>query len=372
MPKRGENIYKRKDGRWEGRYRIKSDSNETTKYKSVYGKTYKEVKEKMMLQKQEAATWQKRKNEPLFSDVLEMWILENRVHFKGATEHKYQSMIEMHISPGLGQIKVSKLTSSDIHAFLENKRKHGRMDGKGGLSVSYIKSMVLVIHAAINYAAEEGWCEPLRKPAVKLAFEKREIPVLNRVEQKQLESHLLKNTDETKLGMLISLHMGLRIGEVCALSWEDIDFQGEILHVRHTVARVRADANENAKTKLILDKPKTKSSTRDIPISSALMQVFSQMKLSAKSSYVISAKPGFISPRTYEYRYHKVLEECGLASVNYHALRHSFATKCVEAGVDVKTLSEILGHADVAITLNTYVHSSMDMKRKQLEKLMRE
>ena len=201
-------------------------------------------------------------------------------------------------------------------------------------------------------------------------MEKKEIPILNQMERKKLEMHLLNDTDETKLGMLISLYMGLRIGEVCALSWEDIDFQEEILHVKHTVARVRTEDGEQAKTKLILDTPKTKTSMRDIPIPSILMQILLQIKKIAKSPYVISTKSDFVSPRTYEYRYHQVLKECGLNSVNYHTLRHSFATKCVEAGVDVKTLSEILGHADVTITLNTYVHSSMDLKRKQLEKLI--
>lgn len=372
MPKRGENIYKRKDGRWEGRYRIKSYSGKGTKYKSIYGKSYKEVKEKMMLQRQEEAVFFSRKKEPIFSDVLELWILENRLRLKGATENKYQNMIDMHIAPALGHIKVSELTTTNINAFLENKRKNGRLDGKGGLSASYIKSMSLVIQAALNYAVQEELCEPLRKSVFKLTIEKKEIHILNCAEQKQLEAYLLKDTDETKLGMLISLYMGLRIGEVCALAWEDIDFQEKILHVRHTVARVRAEEKDGAKTKLILDKPKTKTSMRDIPISEMLMKIFLQMKKSAKSPYVISAKASFVSPRTYEYRYHKILEECGLCSINYHALRHSFATKCVEAGVDVKTLSEILGHADVTITLNTYVHSSMEMKRKQLEKLMSE
>ena len=124
-------------------------------------------------------------------------------------------------------------------------------------------------------------------------------------------------------------------------------------------------------TKLIIDKPKTKSSVRDIPIPKRLMDILVLLYEKRRSEYVISDRAGFVSPRTYEYRFHKVFEKHQIKSVNYHALRHTFATRCIEHGVDVKTLSEILGHSNVSITLNTYVHSSMERKREQLEKLAR-
>ena len=119
----------------------------------------------------------------------------------------------------------------------------------------------------------------------------------------------------------------------------------------------------------MLDNPKTESSMRDIPISSTLLPYLLQMKEKSRSNFVVSDTENFISTRTYDYRYHKVLKQCNIASVNYHVLRHTFATRCIETGVDVKSLSEILGHATVGITLNTYVHSSMELKRAQLEKL---
>lgn len=166
------------------------------------------------------------------------------------------------------------------------------------------------------------------------------------------------------------VHMGLRIGEVCALTWDDVDFENEIIHIRSTVARIKNTQKVcEYKTHLIIDKPKTKSSLRDIPIPSSLLPLLLKMRKKACSRYVISDKETFTSPRTFEYRYHELLDICDIESINYHALLHTFATRCVEVGVDVKTLSEILGHADVSITLNTYVHPSIELKRKQMEKL---
>lgn len=160
----------------------------------------------------------------------------------------------------------------------------------------------------------------------------------------------------------------MRIGEVCALTWNDIDFSTCTIYVRHTVSRVKTD-NIHTKTELILDEPKTTSSKRIVPISSKLFPILFEYKKISHSLFVISNKDSFISPRTFEDRFHKVMKKNNIEHFNYHALRHTFATRCIEAGVDVKTLSEILGHSNVSITLNTYVHSSLEMKKNQLEKL---
>ena len=180
---------------------------------------------------------------------------------------------------------------------------------------------------------------------------------------------MLRDMDETKLGVYISLYTGLRIGEICALSWEDIDLSNGLLYVRHTLSRVLCEENGKRRTVLIIDQPKTQSSLRKIPINSDLLRILNEMYPKAESRYVVSNQASFVSPRTYEYRYCKILQESGIHHINYHALRHTFATRCIEVGVDIKSLSEILGHSNVSITLNTYVHSSMDLKRSQLEKL---
>lgn len=193
--------------------------------------------------------------------------------------------------------------------------------------------------------------------------------MLSSQQQLVLESLLQTDTDETKLGILISLYAGLRIGEICALTWNDIDLNNKVIYVRNTVVRVKSAAGDSAKTHLIIDTPKTAASLRCIPICSTLLSALTSCSARATSQYVVSYTSNFVSPRTYDYRFKKLLDACQIPRINYHALRHTFATRCIEAGVDVKSLSEILGHGDVSITLNTYVHSSMDLKRIQLEKI---
>lgn len=306
----------------------------------------------------------------IFSDVLDVWLNNNKIHQKGSTTSRYRYLIDTHIAPTLGFYNVREITANTVNTFLDRKLTSGRLDGEGGLSKSYVKSMMLIIKSALKYASDENWCSPLNSPIYKPSEEKKELIILDHNEQSKLESYLLSDINETTIGILLSLHAGLRIGEICALTWSDIDMRNKIIHIRHTVSRIRVSNGTNqTSTKLILDTPKTKDSKREIPISNFLFLVLQEEKRIAKSDYVVSNKKDFVSPRTYDYRFHKVLNCCNVSSINYHALRHTFATRCIEAGVDVKSLSEILGHSNVSITLNTYVHSSMDFKRNQIEKI---
>lgn len=371
MSKRGDNIHKRKDGRWEGRYKKGRKLDGTIQYGSVYGKSYREVKKKLSefsleIKKNNIP----KNNERIFGEVLNLWLKNNSIRFKGGTINKYQNLIDTHIMPDLGKVKISTLTSSMINNFLIQKLQSGRLDHKGGLSSSYVRSIMLIINATIKFAVEEQMRLPLKTPICKPVLIKKELSILSLEDQRKLENFLCIGLNCTKAGILISLHTGLRIGEICALSWEDVDLQNHIIRVRHTVARVQnTDVESNSSTCLIIDSPKTKASIRDIPISSFLFPILNSIKKEACSKYVISETNNFISPRTFEYRYHRLMKESGITTVNYHALRHTFATRCIEAGVDVKSLSEILGHANTSVTLNTYVHSSMDMKKNQIEKM---
>lgn len=370
MPKKGENIRKRADGRWEGRYKVDTLPNGKTKYRSVYGKTYKEVKSKMYFCASQSYFSDKEKTSQkiLIRDIIDTWINTNKSTHKGATEIRYEYLIKKHIIPELGDVPLSSVTSSMLTSFMNRKLEQGSLNGKEALSPAYVRSIMSVTLSILQFAVNEGLCQPLNINLQKPSIDKRELEVLSVFDQNRLESALLNNINETKLGILISLNTGLRIGEVCALSWNDIDFENQIFHIRSTVARVKS-TDSGVNSKLIIDRPKTKSSLRDIPIPSKLLTILVSMKKQSKGKYVVSAENSFVSPRTYEYRYHKILDEYNIPSVNYHTLRHTFATRCIEVGVDVKTLSEILGHANVSITLNTYVHSSMELKRQQLEKL---
>lgn len=371
MPKICTNVYKRKDNRWEGRIKIGKYPNGATKYRSIYGKTYTEVKNKLEAIK-ESGSIDRRSicRNLIFAYVLDKWFSSIKISIKKSTEYRYEYLIERHIKPALGGVRVVDINSTVINDFSDTKLKSGKLTGAGGLSPTYVKSMLYIIKSAIEMAIAENLCPPLKTKIKKPVEDKLELQILSRKDQQKFSDYIENNMDLTGLGMLISLYAGLRIGEICALSWKDVDLNYGIIHIRHTVSRIKCEDHAGSlNSRLVLDSPKTKSSQRDIPISSVLMPYLVDAKRVSVSDFVVSGNKQFVSPRTFEYRYHQVLHRCSLDDINYHALRHTFATRCVEAGVDIKTLSEILGHSNVSITLDTYVHSSMELKRTQLEKL---
>ena len=371
MPKRGENIHKRKDGRWEARYKQGTDPNGRAKYGSVYGKTYREAKSKLMARISNIEfNDQRLVQPPLFQNVLALWLEDNKVRLKGSTVCRYRYLIDTHIVPALGRKRIDQISGTQINCFLDDKLNHGRLDGTGGLSQAYVRSIMLIIQSSLNYAVTQEMCQALRTKICKPPNRPKKLTILCAKEQQKLEAACLTDIDETKIGILLSLYTGLRIGEVCALSWSDVDLDEQIIYVRHTISRINQKSPDGKTTTILtVDQPKTLSSVRYVPLCSWLTPILLLQKDRAASEYVISQKHGFVNPRTYEYRYHRVLQTGGIADINYHALRHTFATRCIESGMDVKTLSEILGHADASTTLNTYVHSSLERKRIQLEKL---
>lgn len=371
MSRRGDNIRKRKDGRWEGRYRIGKSVNGQTKYKSIYGQTYSEVKSKL-----KKISYNTDMNESYseakytFADILQKWQNTNKIKHKGTTEDKYKRLIEQHIVPELGSYYVNDLSSEIINIFLEKKLSSGRLDNKGGLSSSYVRTLSIIIKSALQYAEEENYCAPFKHYIYKPQLQKKELKILSQTTQNEYIKYLTANICNVNIGILLSLYAGLRIGEVCALQWKNIDIKEKIIHIHSTIIRVNNTENDNTqKTVLMIDKAKTSSSMRDIPIASNLIPLLDKFKAD-DSSFVLTGTVSFLSPRTFEYKFHKTLHNCGIERINYHALRHTFATRCIERGVDVKTLSEILGHSDVATTLRTYVHSSMELKKMQIEKLL--
>ncbi len=371
MPRRGDNIRKRKDGRWEARYTRDDCDDPSKKYGSVYGRTYQEAKAKRALILKQGQQQKSLSGGIVFSDLLQAWQDANRVRLKEASISRYQNLIDTHILPELGRKRMAQLNASTINRFLATKLEKGRLDGEGGLSASYVRSISLVIGSAIRYGVSENLCGPLLSPITKPSLSKKALSILGLEKQTQLEQSLLDNINEEKLLIYITLYTGLRIGEACALRWEDISFDSKLIYVRHTISRVWYSENDKKRSKLVVGLPKTESSLRCIPICSKLYTVLSSFPYRKRRGYILSniSDGGFISPRTFEYRYKKILKAAKLDAVNYHALRHTFATRCIERGVDIKSLSEILGHADASITLNTYVHSSIELKRLQLEKL---
>ena len=373
MPRRGDNIRKRKDGRWEARYAKETGGENASKYGSVYGKTYKEAKAKRDQIIFLKNTQPIKTDSILFRDILAAWQESNRIRLKGASVSRYQNLIDTHILPELGDKSMPQINGPLINRYLIKKLENGRIGQAGGLSPAYVRSISFIISAAIRFGAAHALCAPLQfhitKPVLK---RKEELVILDADKQAILEKELLRNMNNEKLLIYITLYTGLRIGEVCALRWEDIDMQDKLLYVRQTVSRIWHTADQEKKSELVIATPKTAASLRCIPLCSKLYASLCNFSQRKECGYILQNTKGdsFISPRTFEYRYKAILKQCALEPVNYHTLRHTFATRCIERGVDVKSLSEILGHASVDITLDTYVHSSIELKRIQLEKFV--
>ncbi len=282
--------------------------------------------------------------------------------------YKYEYLLQTHILPVLGQRRIKTVTADVLNTFSENKLRDGRLKTGGALSPSYVRCMMLVIDSIMKYAVQKGMCAPLSAKIHKPVPPRKNMYLLNTAQQIQLEQALKDNHDLTSLGIILTLHTGMRIGEICALTWDAVDLTQCIIHVRSTVSRVRS-SNTARRSKLVVNTPKTDTSVRDIPFSRKLLPLLIRAKAQSDFGYVLSYTYTFVFPRTYEYRYHKLMKEASLPKLNYHALRHSFATRCIENGIDLKSLSELLGHSDVAITLRTYMHSSVELKRSQLDKI---
>ena len=368
MPRTGENIRKRKDGRWEARYIRARTPEGKAVYRSVYGKTYREVKEKMVSARSAlpAPKAPIAGNAVTVGSLIRGYLESSRMRYKESTLLKYESLCSVHIEPVIGDMNTMSLSAETVNRFLREKFDTGRTDGKGGLSAASVSGLGILLCAAHSYGVKNELCLPFRTSVIKPAISDSTTAVLSRSEQRILEEKLSKTSTATALCILISLYAGLRIGEVCALKWEDIDLETGVLHVNHTVIRVKKDDVNGSYLKM--DVPKTRQSLRMIPIAK---QLFSILTVQQKDGnvYVASENTAFLNPATLQYRFHKLMEEAGLPDINYHALRHTFATRCIENGIDVKTLSEMLGHADAKITLNRYVHSSMENMRKQMENL---
>lgn len=372
MPRRGENIFKRKDGRWEGRYKVQRIGEGKTFYRSVYAHSYNDVKQKLAEKKAETAQPQKVHMNPiLFETLSEQWLNSVSISAKESTIVKYRNLLDNHIINKFGNMEVTNITALDIDIFIQQKLSCGRLDGKGGLSAKSVADIVSVMKEVLRYGKKNGMdilCQSITVPSKK---EKPVLPVYGNENREKLEKYLIQSTDLRDIGILVCMYTGLRIGEICALRWENINLSEGIIRVYFTMQRVQ-DMSEDAehKTKIVVTTPKSQSSMREIPIPEFLTTLLKNIEVDDPSAYFLTGKAGvYIEPRNYQYYYKKLLESNSIPYLNFHSLRHTFATRCIEAGVDAKTLSDILGHSKVNITLDRYVHVTMDMKRNGIKKL---
>ena len=317
-----------------------------------------------------------RKNEKL-ETIVPQWLENSKIRVKESTYVKYVNLTANHILPLLGDIEAERLTTDTIEQFVQSRLNAGNKQGKG-LAEKTVKDLLIVLKDICRYAALCDVYIPFRFELIRIRGNENEIQVLDKQTQFQLERFLMKDVyNLKKTGILLSLCMGLRLGEICALRKGQILYKDGILQVRSTMQRIQNfnaevdwKGRENRKTRVIITSPKSACSVRDIPMPEFMVERLKRLKTSADDVFVLTGtSKKFVEPRTYQNVFKRYLMECNMDIVNFHALRHTFATRCIEKGFDVKTLSEILGHANVNITLNRYVHSSMEQKRKWMSEM---
>lgn len=375
MSRTGENIYKRKDGRWEARYIKCYDENGKAKYGYLYAATYTEVKSKLHYAMQniagcrfadESATLKCKK----YEYWLDGWLKSRKPRVKSSTYIRYKNSIENHIKPQLGKYPLNKISTSLMEKFMITTMTDGRLDGKGGLSDKSISDIMTIIKDTFRFAQSHGAVTICNFDHLKIKRSNKEMRVLSREEEKRLVSILLTDIDTYKIGILISLYTGIRIGELCALQWKNISLHQKTIRIEQTLQRLQKDDTTDViKTHIVTSSPKSYGSLRIIPLPEFLVEILEPFVSNPNCFLLSSSRSKIVEPRTMQNRFKVIIRKGGIIDANYHSLRHTFATRCVEAGFDVKSLSEILGHSSVKITLDKYVHSSFEQKRLCMEKL---
>ena len=365
MARRGENIYKRKDGRWEGRYIKGKNSEGKATYGYVYSKTYNEVKEKLTKAKNDCKIYFLSENsKSTLSEFALQWLESIRNSCKPSTYVKYRNTVVKHILPELGNYQLHQIETKVINAFCHNKLQNG------ALSPKTVKDMLSVIKLIIKFAGKFDVFCSCDFESVSIKSNKLTVKGLTTVQSRKIKDFLTNNIDYVNVGILISFYTGIRIGELCALKFSDISFETKTMHIDKTMQRVQNFKGAKNKTDIIISSPKSECSIREIPVPQFIIDLIIENDLYKRNAYLLTGEATrFIEPRTLENKFNKIATICNIENVTFHMIRHTFASNCIEAGVDAKSLSEILGHSSVNITLNRYVHSSMQIKRMNMEKL---
>ena len=365
MARKGENIYKRKDGRWEARF-IRSHQSGKAVYAYVYGKSYSEVKKKRtevmkdVKKSEKAAAFS---SQPNLQQVSSMWLDSLRPTRKASTIVKYSNQLDKHILPAFGKKPLSEITNDSMIDF------GTRLLSETGLSTKSVSDIISRMKSIRKYALIHGYDVGFVPECITVPQKQGSIRVLTVEEENKLLKFIREHPDLTSLGILICLFTGIRIGELCALTWNNISLDSMQIYVKRTMQRLQnLDENTPAKTYISIDEPKSRCSIRTIPIPDNIIDDLTRSYVD--DAFVLTgSRISYVEPRTMENRFKSILGKCGIEDANFHALRHSFATRCVEVGFDIKSLSEILGHANVNITLNRYVHPTMELKRENMDKL---
>lgn len=367
MPRRGENIYRRQDGRWEARYLKGRTADGKALYGYVYRRSYPEARRALAEAKLRCGIAQSPDSAgscETLAEFLNRWLQSVQPGVRESTFANYDRLIRRHILPALGDLPLSLITSPAIQEYIDQKLECGRLDGCGGLSVKTARDIVGVLKCSLK-SAEIELTVNLPK------YSPPGLRVLTEGEQRALVAAAQAEGGADGLGVLLGLFTGIRIGELCSLKWEDVSFRDGVLTVSRTLQRMEnRSGGERSKTVVRVEPQKDPHSLRVIPLPPPLLCRMKQLREGAcGGDYVLSGSSRCVEPRLCQYRFKKLIKSAGIEDINFYVLRHTFATRCAELGVDAKTISELLGHASAGITLNRYVQSSFERQRECLEKL---
>lgn len=303
-------------------------------------------------------------NQMTFEAIVSAWRTDKANYVKRSSMSAYSLLIENHLIPEFGT--KMNITEEEIQAFVNCKLQLG-------LSQKTIKDILIVLKMVVKFGVKNKWmCTTSFDIQFPTERAQQKIEVLSRTHQKKIMLHIQEHFTFRNLGVYLCLSTGMRIGEICALTWEDIDVENEIIHVRRTLQRIYIIDGKKRRTEVIVDSPKTKNSIREVPMSRELVKMIKPMKKVVNSSFYVltnEAKP--TEPRTYRVYFKKLTKQLGLPELKFHGLRHSFATRCIESKCDYKTVSVLLGHSNISTTLNLYVHPNLEQKKKAIDQMFK-
>lgn len=361
--RKGENIYLRKDGRWEGRYSKGRKLNGKIKYGYIYGKTYTEVKQKLYPLKIHYQTVQEIRgiSNETFEEWAMYWLGEEQRMVKPSTYSSYYYKLTKYVLPLLKKIPLNELT-----------KERGRMiqrELQQKLSKSTIQVVFRILNKCLNYAKKCG--RIIDNPFSEIHLpknKKNKVKALTHFEQNQLMKIAQKEKNGGGVPTLLALYSGMRIGEIAALKWEDIDFDSNLIHVNSTYQRI-GTPSYSKKTQLVFTEAKTESSIRIIPMGKKLRKLLLEQLKRKRGIFVFSTNGNPCEPRLLTYHFHAIRKKAGLSNIHFHQLRHTFATRCLEAKGDVSSISTLLGHASTQMTLDIYANTLLEQRIKVIEKM---
>lgn len=300
-----------------------------------------------------------------FSEVVQLWKTDKKLYVKKSTFSAYVLLLENHLLPVFGKYD-EEITEAEVQKFVHQKLAQG-------LSQKSIKDILIVMRMVLKFGTKHKLLVynpfEIQYPTVR---ENQTIEVLSRTHQKKVMNYIQEHFTFRSLGIYICLSSGIRIGEICALTWEDIDAENGTIHIRKTIQRIYMIEDGNRRTELLLDTPKTKNSIREIPMSRELLRMLKPFKKIVNPSFFVltnDEKP--TEPRTYRSYYKTLMRDLEIPELKFHGLRHSFATRCIESNCDYKTVSVLLGHSNISTTLNLYVHPNMEQKKKAINQMFK-